>query len=157
MNKLLSFSENPKKYATGSSRTKEKVDYLESIKHKLSEGQLATYNTAREKYDAALIAKQESNAQRADYGTILTDAFNSHRSVKIRYKGFWRIIDPYSVNYTYVVAYCHFARDIRTFRIDRIQGAVLLDSFRVDSSLGIAARSKIVEAPNYRGYEHKRY
>ena len=58
-----------------------------------------------------------------EYAAVIKEAFDNRRSVKICYKGSWRTIDPYALNGTYVVSYCHFARDIRTFRIDRVQGA----------------------------------
>jgi len=157
INKLLSFTENPEKYATGISRSKEKVDYLENIKYKFSEGQLGAYTKARKKYDALLLTKQEAMVQKTDYSTILADAFNNHRSVKIRYKGSWRTVDPYSLNKTYVVAYCHSARDMRTFRVDRIQGTELLGPFSLDRSLQITAQSRIVEAPSYKGYGKYRH
>jgi len=156
INKLLSFSESPEKYATGTSRTREKVQYLDSIKSKLSEGQKATYETAREKYEVTLATKEEAKARpKREYNAVLTEAFNNHQSVKIRYKGSWRTIDPYSLNNTYVVAYCHSARDIRTYRVDRIQGAELSDTFSFDKSLQTTAQSRLVEAPNYRGYKSR--
>lgn len=156
MNKLLSFSGNPEKYATGTDKAKAKVEHLESIKRKFSEGQLATYENARKKYDIALAEGSRSRIKKTDYVALLKDAFDNHKSIKIRYKGAWRTIDPYSLNSTYVVAYCHFANDIRTFRVDRIQGAELLNSFQVDDRLGSAAKRKITEAPNYKGYRYKR-
>lgn len=156
INKLLSFSENPEKYATGTSRAKEKVQYLEGIKNKFSEGQKATFNTAKEKYNAAIVEKVEAKARpKKEYASIINEAFNNHRSVKIRYKGSWRTIDPYAVNGTYVVSYCHFARDIRTFRIDRVQGAELSEPFSFDKSLQVTAQSRLVEAPSYRGYRRR--
>ena len=151
VNKLLSFSENPEKYATNSATAREKVLYLESIEHKFSEGQYATYATALKRYDAALAAKAEAKTQKVDYSAVLKEGFNNHISVKIRYKGSWRTIDPYSLNGTYVVAYCHTARDIRTFRVDRVQGAELANAFSVDRSLQSTAQSRIVEAPSYKG------
>lgn len=152
VNKLLNFSENPEKYATGTTASREKVEYLDNIEHKFSEGQFATYAIARQKYDAALAAKAEAKTRKADYSVTLREGFNNHKSVKIRYKGSWRTIDPYSLNETYVVAYCHLARDIRTFRVDRIQGAELSDSFNVDRSLQSTAQSRLVQAPSYKGY-----
>jgi len=157
VNKLGSFSEYPEKYAWGASRAKEKVEYLESIKHKFSEGQLATYNMARKKYDARVVTKKESSIQKTDYSTILGEAFSNHRSVKIRYKGSWRTVDPYSLNKTYIVAYCHLARDIRTFRVDRIQGVELSESFSFDKSLQNTAQERLIEAPNYKALRRRRY
>lgn len=155
INKLLSFTDTPRKYATGSARAKEKVEYLESIKHKLSEGQLAAYNSAREEYDAEMTLKEQPAIQKENNSTILNEAFNNHRSIKIRYKGAWRTIDPYSLNSTYVVAYCHLACDIRTFRVDRIQAIELLDEFYFDTSLQEKAQPRLTEAPTYRGYRRR--
>lgn len=158
INKLLSFLERPEKYATGTSRTKEKVQYLDSIVHKFSEGQQATYDAAKEKYAAALADKAEVKVQpKKEYIAVIKEAFDNRRSVKIRYKGSWRTIDPYALNGTYVVSYCHFARDIRTFRIDRIQGAELSEPFSLDKSMQTTAQSRLVEAPSYsyRGYRRR--
>ncbi len=157
INKLISFTDNPEKYATGTTRTKDKVQYLESIKHKFSEGQLASYESAKEQYDTILATHAEAESlPKKEYGVVIREAFDNHRSVKIRYKGSWRTIDPYSVNATYVVAYCHFARDLRTFRIDRIQGVELLKQFNIDESQQKIAQGRLTEAPRYRGYR-KRY
>lgn len=155
-NKLGSFSENPLKYARGTSRSKEKVDYLESIKYKFSEGQLATYNTARKEYDEAL-QKRISVSKKEYFSKDLEQAFHNHQTVRICYKGSWRAIDPYALNNKYCVAYCHLARDIRTFRIDRIQGIELSDNFNFDKSLERTAQARLVEAPNYGRHRYKKY
>ncbi|MDA2922271.1 WYL domain-containing protein [Patescibacteria group bacterium AH-259-L07] len=149
-NKLLSFSENPLKYAKGTSKSKEKVKYLDSIKYKFSDGQLATYDAARKNYDEAL--QKKISVSKKDFSRDLEQAFNDHQTVRIRYKGLWRAIDPYALNDTYCVAYCHLARDIRTFRIDRIQETELSGNFNFDKSLQKTAQIKLIEAPNYRGY-----
>lgn len=154
-NKLLSFSESPLKYARGTSKSKKKVEYLDSIKHKFSDGQLATYNAARKKYNEAL--QEKVLVSRKDFNKDLEQAFNNHQTIRIRYKGSWRAIDPYALNNTYCVAYCHLARDIRTFRIDRIQGAELSENFNFDKSLQGTAQTRLIEAPNYRGYRYRRY
>lgn len=155
INKLLSFTDTPRKYATGSARAKEKVEYLESIKHKLSEGQLAAYISARAEYDAEMALKKQPAIQKENNVAILTEAFNNHRSVRIQYKGAWRTIDPYSLNNMYVVAYCHMACDIRTFRVDRIQEIELLGEFSFDESLQEKAHPRLTEAPTYRGYRRR--
>ena len=154
-NKLLSFSENPLKYARGTGKSREKIQYLNSIKYKFSDGQLATYNSARKKYNEAL--EKQTPAPKKDFGKDLEQAFKDRRTVKIRYKGSWRAVDPYALNNTYCVAFCHLARDIRTFRIDRIQGAELSENFNFDKSLQKTAQSRLVEAPSYRGYKYRRY
>jgi hypothetical protein len=157
VNKLLSFSESPEKYATGTIKAKEKVEYLESIKYKFSEGQLATYISAFKKYEGMVVTKNEHATQKTDCRAILNEAFSSHKSVKIRYKGSWRMIDPYSLNNTYIVGFCHLARDIRTFRVDRVQGAELSDGFNFDGSLQSGAESKLISAPSYKGYAKHRH
>jgi len=153
INKLLNFSEHPEKYATGTDSANEKLSYLESIKHKFNEEQLTTYTAARKRFDLALALKKEAMVQKVDHSAMLVEAFKNHRSIKIRYKGSWRMIDPYSLNNTYVVAYCHLARDIRTFRVDRIQDVELLESFNFNKFLQTTAESKLVEAPKYKGYQ----
>lgn len=152
INKLLSFSENPEKYATGTPRSKEKVNHLESVKHLFSEGQLATYERARAMYDDKLdTVVKDRSTKKVDYSEILNEAYTQHKSLKICYKGVWRIIDPYSLNNTYISGYCHKARDMRTFRIDRMQGAEVSDSFDFDQSVQTTAVRKMAEAPRYRG------
>lgn len=156
-NKLLSFSEDPSKYVRGTTRTKDKIDYIESIKYKFSDGQLATYTNARKIYDEALTEKVTANYQKADCVKDLEMGFNSHRSVKIRYKDLWRTIDPYTLNKTYCVAYCQIARDIRTFRLDRIQDAKVLAPFVFDKSLYNTAQERLIEAPSYqyKSFRHR--
>lgn len=154
-NKLLSFSENPLKYARGTGKSREKIQYLNSIKYKFSDGQLATYNSARKKYNEAL--EKQTITPKKDFGKDLEQAFEDRRTVKIRYKGSWRAVDPYALNNTYCVAFCHLARDIRTFRIDRIQGAELSENFNFDKSLQNTAKTRLIEAPSYRGYKYRRY
>lgn len=153
MNRLLSFSKDPSKYTVGTHKASEKVYYLDTISYKFNEDQLEIYEEARKKYNLFLAAKKEVKIQKVDYSATLVDAFKNRRSVKICYKGHWRTIDPYSLDQTYIVAYCHFAHGIRTFRVDRIQGAESLsDGFNFDKSLEISAQGKLREAPNYKGH-----
>ncbi|MDO8669107.1 MAG: WYL domain-containing protein [Candidatus Buchananbacteria bacterium] len=151
INKLLSFTGDPLKYSRGTSRAQEKVNYLESIKQKFSEGQLASYNTARKKYNEVVIDHAKPVETKVNYYSVLEAGINKSRSIKIRYKGIWRIVDPYSLNKTYVVANCHLAHDLRTFRLDRIQGAELLEDFAFDKPKQNLANSMIMEAPNWKG------
>lgn len=118
----------------------------------MTDGQFAAYNSARAEYDAEMALKKQPSVQKQNNAAILNDAFNNHRSIKIRYKGAWRKIDPYSLNSTYVVAYCHMACDIRTFRVDRIQVIELLDEFSFETSLQEKVQPRLTEAPAYRGY-----
>mgnify|MGYP001562206977 FL=1 len=151
LNKMISFCSSPEKYATGSARAEEKIEYLESIKYKLGKVDLATYTKAFNRYQRALEIKEGYYEEEDDYEILLNEAVDSRKSVRILYKGAWRTIDPYSLDGVYIVAYCHKAQDIRTFRIDRIVNAELSEGFIFDPSLGIAARSKLEEAPNYKG------
>lgn len=153
MNKLRSFSEDPLKYARGTFKSKVKVEYLENIKDKFSEGQLATYITARKKYDGALANRIAITKK--DFRKELEQAFNNHQSIRMRYKGSWRTTDPYALNETYYVAYCHLARDIRTFRVDRIQNVELSENFNFDKTLQKTAQVRLGEAPSYRGYRYR--
>lgn len=158
INKLNSFIEFPEKYARGTSVAKEKVKYLDSIKNKFNQAQLAGFTAAYRKYLAEMLAKKESSVvKKVDYSSVLMEAFNAHRSVKIRYKGSWRTIDPYLLNTTYVSAYCHLARDMRTFRIDRIQGAELSEGFSFDKSLQSTAQAGLSKAPSYKYGKYRRY
>ncbi len=71
---------------------------------------------------------------------LLRDAVEGHRQVRLRYYSFGRddvderVIEPASVFRSvgewYVHAWCHRARDERTFRVDRIEDAVLLETKR---------------------------
>ena len=150
--------EFPEKYARGTSVAKEKVKYLDSIKNKFNQAQLTGFTTAYRKYLDEMLAKKESSTvKKVDYSGVLTEAFNAHRSVKIRYKGSWRTIDPYSLNATYVSAYCHFARDMRTFRIDRIQGAELSEAFSFDKSRQSTAQTGLSKALSYKYGKYRRY
>lgn len=148
VNRLLSFTKDPTKYAIDTHSAKEKVCYLDTISYKFSPEQRAMYKEAREQYDAALATKKEPRIQKMDYSPILDEGLTHRRSVKIRYKNVWRMIDPYALNETYVVAYCHSALDIRTFRMDRIQGAELSENFSFNRSLQTTAQSRLMAAPS---------
>ncbi len=77
--------------------------------------------------------------------TLLRDAVARRLQVRIRYYSFGRddvderVIEPVSVFRSvgewYVHAWCHRARDERTFRVDRIEKATLLDSERTGPEL----------------------
>jgi hypothetical protein len=149
VNKLVSFTRDPRKYATGTVKAREKVEYLESIKGRFTEKQLAAYRAARFRYDAEITQNEKRALRQEDLTSVLIGALNNQKSVRICYKNSWRIIDPYSVDSTYVVAYCHLASDIRTFRIDRVQGAEVLEGFNFDASLHATAQLRLAGAPNY--------
>ena len=72
--------------------------------------------------------------------SLLREAVGHGRQVRLRYYSFGRddveerVIEPVSVFRSvgewYVHAWCHRARDERTFRVDRIEDAVALDTLR---------------------------
>lgn len=82
----------------------------------------------------------ELGATDPDTLVLLRDAAERQRQVRVRYYSFGRddvddrVIEPVSVFRSvgewYVHAWCHRARDERTFRVDRIENAVLLDGTR---------------------------
>ncbi len=150
INKSLSFSEDPVKYARGTAKSLEMVAYLESITYKLSEGQLATYRAARAKYDAAMAVREAPSQPRGDIAQALSQALANRHALRIRYKGAWRTIDPYVVDEKYCVAFCHLVADIRTFRTDRIEMAEQVGPFIPNSSLEQEAKKRITQAPSYR-------
>ena len=71
-----------------------------------------------------------------DLMATLRDCMAHDRSVLIRYHSFSRIesdrkVDPYALSYRwgnwYLIGYCHLRRELRTFRIDRINDHQVLD------------------------------
>jgi predicted DNA-binding transcriptional regulator YafY len=102
------------------------------------------------KNDAKIVAEKAPRIKKTDYNIILNGALNNHTSVKILYKGQLRKVDPYSLNNRYLVAYCHHAHDIRTFRVDRIQTVIVLsEGFSFDINLLTKAQSNLKNAANY--------
>lgn len=72
----------------------------------------------------------------ADFVSTLSLASQQRRQVRLEYQSpddlTERVFDPYSVIYHnghwYTVGYCHLRRDLRTFRLDRIEAVSLLDT-----------------------------
>ncbi len=64
---------------------------------------------------------------------LLQKAFDEKRKVKIRYysphsdEHTTRIINIYQIYINAIIAYCHLRKDERTFVIDRINSAAMLD------------------------------
>ena len=69
----------------------------------------------------------------AEIKRLLKKAFKQKRSIKIKYYSLssdevkYRIIDIYQLHKDCIIAYCHLRDDERTFVIDRIIQAKLLD------------------------------
>ena len=68
-----------------------------------------------------------------DIKSLLREAFKEKRNVKIRYYSLssdevkWRTISIYQLGVDFVIAYCHLREDERTFVMDRISKATILD------------------------------
>jgi len=64
---------------------------------------------------------------------LLNKAFEKRRKVKIRYytphsdEHTTRVVDIYQIHKGCIVAFCHLRKEERTFVIDRINSAVILD------------------------------
>jgi predicted DNA-binding transcriptional regulator YafY len=105
---------------------------------------------ARKKSNTKIVVKKDPEIKKPDRITILKGALDNHMSVNIMYKKQRRTIDPYVLDNTYVIAYCHNAHDIRTFRIDRIQHALVLsEGFSFDKNLHATATHRLKQAPYY--------
>lgn len=70
-------------------------------------------------------------------GTLRTlrESIHHHQRVSLRYRGFSQIptsreVDPYALSFYgglwYLVGFCHLRRELRTFRVDRIQELTLV-------------------------------
>lgn len=94
----------------------------------------------------------KKGSKRQNIHFLLEKATKEHIAVYINYKGYWRVIHPYSVNSTYCVGFCTYRNDLRTFRIDRIREAILKDSFQPKSRYSNQASKKVDEAKYYRKY-----
>lgn len=87
-----------------------------------------------------IIQKIKSPEKRRDYlrdksgiRKLLQKAFDKKRQIKIRYysphsdEHTTRIIDIYQIYLNSIIAYCHLRKDERTFAIERINSAAILD------------------------------
>jgi predicted DNA-binding transcriptional regulator YafY len=84
----------------------------------------------------ALESGSPAPAAESDLVALLSYAARSHRRVQFGYRSgaggaTERIVDPYGVvnvgRRWYLAGYCHLRHDLRTFRIDRISAATMLD------------------------------
>lgn len=90
--------------------------------------------------------KEEDNAESEDVKAAARD----HLALSMRYKGIERTIYPYAANNTYCVAYCTYRKELRTFRIDRMQNIQVGTQFEFDRSLQKSAESRVGTAYNYK-------
>lgn len=77
-------------------------------------------------------------------------AIKDNLVIKMKYKGMKREIHPYSADNTYCTAYCTYRKDLRTFRIDRMQDVDLGEQFSFENSLKNRAESKVIRSYPYR-------
>jgi len=102
------------------------------------------------------VSAGKDGKKRSDVVELINSALKNHLSVNLRYNGLQRAIHPYAMDGRYCVAYCTLRNDLRTFRIDRIQGAELSEDFNFDKSLQKIAQTRLIEAPSYRGYKYRK-
>lgn len=68
-----------------------------------------------------------------DIWTLLKQAFKEKKKVKIQYHSLssdevrWRIVSIYQLGSDFIVAFCHLRNEERTFVMDRISRATILD------------------------------
>jgi predicted DNA-binding transcriptional regulator YafY len=77
--------------------------------------------------------------ERLDILEILDRAISENRTVEMDYlsKGILteRLVDPYEIkDKKYIIGYCHYRNEMRTFRIDRIRELTVTDEFFKKSS-----------------------
>jgi predicted DNA-binding transcriptional regulator YafY len=87
-----------------------------------------------------LVVDESNDIRRAISHEVLTTvglAIQQQRQLSLYYQSYGgavseRTIDPYGlvlrIDYWYAVGYCHLRQDLRTFRLDRMISAALLDS-----------------------------
>lgn len=151
-NRLLSFTEAPEKYATGSETAKAKVQELVDVSHKFSDGQTSNFESAYRVYTEALKLAQErkSSRRKEDYAPAVQKALNERLTLNMRYKGLVRDVYPYAADDTYCIAYCTFRKELRTFRIDRMVNVKIGAPFSFDASLQRSAQGRVGAAHAYR-------
>ncbi|MBI2630051.1 WYL domain-containing protein [Candidatus Pacearchaeota archaeon] len=101
---------------------------------------------SKSKYkDAKDILRKMNNEKRLKYAydrkdiiSLLRKAYKEKKKVKIRYYSLssdevkWRIVDIYKLDSEFVIAFCHLRQEERTFVINRINQAAILDeSYKV--------------------------
>ncbi len=154
------FISSPKKYATGTEKSKAKVAYLDSLVSQMDDHQRNQFEGAKQIYETALqkIVIQPGSSNTARVIELLNIAIYEHQILTITYKGFTRDIYPYASDNKYCIAYCTLRHELRTFRIDRMQNVHASGIFNPDNQLIQEAQSKIAEAPTFRNYRaYRRY
>jgi len=81
---------------------------------------------------------------------LLKKAVGENISIQMIYKGFNRIILPYSVNNKYCVGFCTLRNDLRTFRIDRMREISMGDNFEPNRGFFQKAEKQVDEAQYYK-------
>lgn len=70
-------------------------------------------------------------------------ALSNYNAISMQYKGFKRTIYPYALNEIYCVAFCTYANDLRTFRIDKMSLVTSGSNFQYNKSIYNNAQKKI--------------
>lgn len=100
------------------------IKLLSNVKDKEIKNVIKKINSSEKK----VYVKDKSGIRK-----LLQKAFNEKRKVKIRYysphsdEHTTRVINIYQIYINSIIAYCHLREDERTFAIERINSAALLD------------------------------
>ena len=154
LNRLKTFVTSPKKYATGTERAKAKIEYLDSLVDEMDDRQRNQYEGAKQIYEATLkrTVTPQASVSTARTVELINAAIENHHTLTITYKGFKRDIYPYKTDGKYCIAYCTLRKELRTFRVDRMEGVRATGVFNPDAELFAEAQDKIADAPNFRNY-----
>lgn len=116
------------------------------------------YQGAKQIYEAALkqINTPKVSPNTALFLDLIKTAIDNHHTLTITYKGFDRDIYPYKTDGKYCIAYCTINKELRTFRIDRMEKVRATGIFTPDSTLLSDAGSKLSDAPKYQYHRNYR-
>ena len=101
------------------------------------------------------IHSRKASTEQSNAVELISNALKNNLGISLRYNGIKRTIYPYAADSKYCVAYCTLRKDLRTFRIDRMQGVELSEKFDFDKSLQKTAQNKLTEARDYKGYRYR--
>ena len=111
------------------------VSFTKSEKEKLKE----ILTKCKDKQSKNILNKIKSEKKlkyaenKKEIQILLKHAFKEKKKVKIKYYSLssdevkWRIVSIYQLNLDFIIAYCHLRKEERTFIIDRILQAAVLD------------------------------
>lgn len=112
------------------------------------------YQGAKQIYEAALkhTVTPRASVSKTRAVELINAAIENHHTLTITYKGFKRDIYPYKTDGKYCIAYCTLRKELRTFRIDRMEDVRATGIFSPDQEMYDEAADKIADAPSFRNY-----